>query len=196
MQGHRLLPARAAPARAGAGCFLRQHYAKDARPAAATIDPTPAAWCDIMSAMDTGKVVAVCISAEEGMPRPQVSEGTLQTGRGFEGNRLSRAGDREVCLFSMETYEDLQRDGMAVGPGSFGENLTLAGVAFADLRPGDRLRVGPDAVLEISVPRKGCRNLTPFDPRLPEAIEGRSGWMARVVVGGVVQPGDSVEVTS
>jgi len=144
--------------------------------------------------MGEARVVAVCVSAVSGLPRPQVAEGVLREGVGFVGNRHSVGGDREVCLFDQETYAALQAEGMNVGPGSFGENLTLSGVDFTRLSPGDRLKVGAEGVIEITMFRKPCANLTQIDSRLPSAIVGRSGWLARVVQGGVVRPGDPVEV--
>lgn len=144
--------------------------------------------------MSEASVTAVCISASSGLPRPQVPEGTLREGLGFVGNRHSVGGDREVCLFDAETYAALRAEGMEVGPGSFGENLTLSGVDFAQLRPGDILKVGAESALEITMERKPCANLTQIDSRLPGAIVGRSGWLARVVQGGVVRPGDPVEL--
>ena len=119
-------------------------------------------------------------------------EGTLREGLGFVGNRHSVGGNREVCLFDLETYDALRAEGMSVGPGTFGENLTTAGIAFDQLATGDTLRIG-DAEIEITIVRAPCAHLTQIDPRLPEAIVGRSGWMARVISGGVVRPGDPVE---
>jgi MOSC domain-containing protein YiiM len=124
----------------------------------------------------TGTVVAVCVSARRGMPRPQVAEGELREGVGFVGNRHSVGGRREVCLFDQETYDALTGEGMAVHPGSFGENLTLRGIPFAEIKPGDHLKVGESAVIEITMVRKPCASLTPIDARLPEAVVGRSGW--------------------
>jgi MOSC domain-containing protein YiiM len=144
--------------------------------------------------MSHGCVMAVCMSAERGLPRPRVEEGILREELGFVGNRHSVGGPRQVCLFDAETYEALRSEGMKVGPGSFGENLTLTGIPFADLRSGDRLKIGGEAVIEITMVRKPCSNLTQIDPRLPDAVAGRSGWMAKVVTGGYVRPGDPVVV--
>lgn len=143
--------------------------------------------------MSEGKVVAVCVSAGSGLPRPQVQEGLLRVGVGFVGNKHSVGGQREICLFDQETYDALRAEGIAIGPGSFGENLTLSGIAFDTLEAGDCLKLGAEAVIEITIPRKGCANLKQLDERLPDAIAGRSGWMASVVTGGGIRPGDNIE---
>jgi MOSC domain-containing protein YiiM len=38
-----------------------------------------------------------------------------------------------------------------------------------------------------------CGNLNKWYPELLKAIEGRSGWVAKVVVEGDVKPGDAIE---
>jgi MOSC domain-containing protein YiiM len=101
-------------------------------------------------------------------------------------------GDREVCLFEEETYAALRAEGSNVNAGCFGENLTISGIPFAELAPGARLRVGDEAELQITLVRAPCKNLTQFDERFPEALVGRSGWMAKVVRGGKVKTGDVV----
>ncbi|MCC6727731.1 MAG: MOSC domain-containing protein [Chthonomonadales bacterium] len=144
--------------------------------------------------MVRGSVAAVCLSEGSGFPRPKVAEGVLREDLGFVGNLHSVSGPREVCLFDAALYEALRAQGVDVGPGSVGENLTLTGITLADLGPGDRIRLGDQAVVEITVPRKACSRLAKVDERLPSALEGRAGWLARVVVGGTVRPGDEAEL--
>ena len=50
--------------------------------------------------------------------------------------------------------------------------------------------------IEITMVRVPCSNLTLIDERLPNGILGRSGWMARVIRGGMVRPGDAARWTS
>ena len=142
---------------------------------------------------DGGFVKAVCISGVGGLPRPLVAEGELRVGLGFVGNKHSVGGEREVCLFEEETYADLRAEGSSVSAGTFGENLTISGLPFGDLVPGDRIRVGDEAEIEITKVRAPCGHLTQFDKRFPEALIGRSGWMAKVILGGRVRQGDPVQ---
>jgi MOSC domain-containing protein YiiM len=99
-----------------------------------------------------------------------------------------------VCLYSVELYHDLITERILVKPGDFGENLTTSGIDYRALHVGDRMRVGEGCLLEITKVRVPCYKLTKFDERLPKAILGRSGWMARVRTEGVVRAGDSIDV--
>ncbi len=138
-------------------------------------------------------VTAVSISSRSGMPRPNVEQGELRVCFGFVGNKHSVGGNREVCLCDDETYEQLRAEGLSVGGGSFGENITTSGIDFSEVRPGDRLIFDGNAEIEITMVRKPCKALTPIDPRLPKIIVGRSGWLAKVITGGIVRSGMPVK---
>lgn len=47
-----------------------------------------------------------------------------------------------LCLWSTEVIDSLRHDGHPIFPGAAGENLTLSGLPWNDVRPGTRLRIG------------------------------------------------------
>jgi MOSC domain-containing protein YiiM len=101
--------------------------------------------------------------------------------------------NRAVCIYSEELYADLREEGIDVANGAFGENFTTRGVDLNALEKGDRLRVG-DCLVEITDVRVPCNTLKKWSAKLPKAIVGRSGWVAKVVEESVVKPGDAIEV--
>lgn len=113
----------------------------------------------------------------------------------WQRNRKYHGGhDRAVCLYSEELYAQLRADGIDLVPGAVGENFTTRGVNLQHLAKGDRLRVGLDCIIEITDVRVPCRTLVKWDPDLPRLIQGRSGWLAKVVTEGTVRPGDLIEL--
>ena len=113
----------------------------------------------------------------------------------WQKNRKYHGGpDRAVCLFREELYADLREDGVDLVNGAVGENFTTRGVNLQHLAKGDQLRVGADCVVEITDIRVPCRTLAKWDASLPRLIQGRSGWVAKVVSEGTVRPGDPIEV--
>lgn len=50
--------------------------------------------------------------------------------------------NQALCLWSSEVIATLQADGHPIAPGSTGENITVRGLRWADVRPGVRLRIG------------------------------------------------------
>jgi MOSC domain-containing protein YiiM len=82
-------------------------------------------------------------------------------------------------------------------PGAFGENLTVDGLAEADLCVGDIHGIGT-ARLQVCQPRQPCFKLALNfgNSRLPKALvrSGRSGWYYRVLTPGTLQSGDAIEL--
>jgi len=89
--------------------------------------------------------------------------------------------------------------GSPIPPGTFGENLTVVGIAINEARIGERWRVGT-TVLEVVQPRFPCwkLGLRMDDSRFPKRFltAGRAGAYLRVVEEGDVAAGDGVELLS
>ena len=130
------------------------------------------------------------------MPRARVTaagvEGDAQANRTHHGRPW-----QAVCLWSAEVVAGLAAQGHPVGWGSTGENVTLQGLDWACVRPGVQLLVG-SALLEVTmyaIPcRKNARWFTDgrFRRIAHEVSPGTSRVYARVLVDGVVAPGDAV----
>lgn len=116
----------------------------------------------------------------------------------WQRNRKYHGGpNRAVCLFSEELYAQLREEaGIDMFNGAVGENLTTRGIDLNELSKGNRLRIGDECIIEITDVRVPCSTLKKWDARLPRLIEGRSGWVARVVVEGTVRPGDAIEIVN
>ncbi len=115
----------------------------------------------------------------------------------WQNDRKNHGGpDRAVCIFSEELYAWLsQEHGIDLQPGSVGENFTLRGIDLQRLAVGDRLRVG-QCLVQITKVRVPCYKLKRYDQKLPEVIEGHSGWMAKVIEGADVRAGEPVELVN
>ena len=116
-------------------------------------------------------------------------------------NRKYHGGkDRAVCLFSLERIEALRAEGHTIGPGSSGENLTVAGLDWQHMAPGDQLTIGVHVRLELTSYTTPCRLNAPwfkdedFRRIAQEVHPGWSRLYARVLNEGVVKPGDVVVV--
>src|SRR4051794_106074 len=110
---------------------------------------------------------------------------------------------RQVHLIHAELHDELRARGFEVGPGDMGENVTTHGVDLLGLPTGARLRLGAEAVVEITGLRTPCAQLARFQPGLMAGVldrdaDGRlvrkSGVMAVVAAGGWVRPGDPIWV--
>lgn len=142
--------------------------------------------------------------SDGGVPKLPVPEARI-TKDGVSGDRqrsltIHGGPDRAVCLYSLEVIEALQREGHTIAPGSSGENLTLAGLAWAELRPGDHLQVGDQVELEIVSYTAPCEHNArwfrdgDFKRMSQKRHPGWSRLYARVLSEGVVRVGDRVEI--
>lgn len=144
-----------------------------------------------------GVVVGVHVNPEGGVPKFAVGL-ALVTAEGVAGDRqldLKHHGgpDRAVCLFSRERIAALAAEGHPIAPGTTGENLTIAGLDWSRLAPGDRLAVGDDVVLEITGPAPPCNTIAgsftsgEFTRISAKLHPGWSRLYARVLREGVVR---------
>lgn len=140
------------------------------------------------------------------VPRIEVSAPgpSYGDGSGVEGDHVGDVkhhggAHKAVYAFAREELdwwqEQLQR---GLPDGWFGENLTTEGIDLEALLLGQRLRVGEDVVLEVSVPRTPCAT---FAAHMGERAwarrfteRGRCGVYLRVAVPGAVAPGDELEL--
>jgi MOSC domain-containing protein YiiM len=106
--------------------------------------------------------------------------------------------DQAVYVFTMPDYVWWSgKLGYEVGPGTFGENLTISDLESAALHIGDRFRIG-SVVLEVTSPRIPCVTIAARmqDPQFVKKFRyaEKPGVYCRVIVPGIVRAGDSVEL--
>lgn len=163
-------------------------------------------------------VTAVHRSAEHTFSKEPVEDIVLLAGLGVEhdahlGARVmhrsrvavdpTQPNLRQVHLIHAELFDELAADGFTVGPGQLGENITTSGIGLLDLPTGAVLKIGEAALVAVTGLRNPCRQIDAFQSGLLSAVldrddEGalvrKTGVMGVVVQGGVVRPGDPIEV--
>jgi MOSC domain-containing protein YiiM len=110
---------------------------------------------------------------------------------------------RQVHLIHAELFDMLSAKGFAVGPAMMGENITTRGIDLLGLSAGAQLRIGDNAVIEITGLRNPCHQLNGLLPGLMEAVLDRAndaslirlaGVMGIVTTGGIVVAGDAITI--
>jgi MOSC domain-containing protein YiiM len=168
----------------------------------------------------TGRVIGVACDSEHRFGKPSRDAIRLVAGLGVEGDahsgvkvqhlsRVARAPEtpnlRQVHLIHAELLDELAAKGFTAEPGAMGENVTTRGIDLLGLSRGTRLRLGHDAVIEITGLRNPCwqidTNIAPgaMAATLERAPDGslvrKAGVMAVVLSGGEVRPGDAIVIT-
>lgn len=132
-------------------------------------------------------------------PGPKGSGGSGLAGDAVCDLRHHGGSDQAVYAFAREDLDGWERElGRPLANGAFGENLTTAGLDVSGARIGERWRIGPDLVLEVTSGRIPCRT---FAGHLDERRWVRRftqaaapGAYLRVIEPGEIRAGDPVEI--
>jgi MOSC domain-containing protein YiiM len=125
------------------------------------------------------------------LPMEELSEARAVGDKGSEGCAHGRPGSkRQVLLVDRETLE-----AMDLQPGTIRENITTDGLNVNGLQVGQLLRIG-EARLEVSGACTPCDQMEAIRPGLRKELWGRRGMLCRVLDGGMIRRGDSIEKLS
>ncbi|ATD82011.1 MULTISPECIES: MOSC domain-containing protein [Desulfovibrio] len=140
-----------------------------------------------------GIIKAICVSSKKGTAKQTASSATLVVDHGIEGDAHAGKWHRQVSLLSWQAIEAFKARGAIVTHGCFGENLVVDGIDFAALPVGTRLSCNT-VLLEVSQIGKECHNHCQIYHTMGDCIMPRQGVFARVLKGGLVRPGDVMDV--
>lgn len=174
---------------------------------------------EAMTAGMAAEIVAVSLAARHGFAKQPQPSIRLITGEGVEGDahrgtavqhlyqvRRDPAQPNlcQVHLFPAEKLEELAGAGFTLRPGEIGENVLTRGLDLLALPRGTRLKLGAEAVVEITGLRTPCSQIDGYRAGLQKLLWGerdakgkrtrRAGVMAVVLVNGEVFPGDALAV--
>jgi MOSC domain-containing protein YiiM len=163
-------------------------------------------------------VTAVAASPGHTFSKPTQTSITLLAGLGVAGDAHSgetvkhrsrvrrdptQPNLRQLHLIQAELHDELRAAGFEIEAGALGENVTTRGVDLLSLPAGTLLRLGAEAVVEVTGLRNPCVQLDAFQAGLTAAVLGRdargelvrkAGVMSVVRAGGEVAPGDPIAV--
>ena len=151
---------------------------------------------------NAARVVQISVSPQGGVPKLPIEEaqilingvaGDKQRERRFHGGPM-----RAVCLYSYERILELQDEGHPIDCGTTGENLTVCGLDWDEIKPGVQLQIGSEVQLEITSYTKPCFKIAScfVDGKFERIWQRRhAGWSrlyAKVLCEGTVRQGDDV----
>lgn len=146
--------------------------------------------------MKPGKIIAVCTSANKGERKKNVGSCQLVENFGLAGDGHGGDWHRQVSLLAMESIAKMRAAGLDVGPGDFAENLTTEGIELFQLPIGTRLQLSSGALLEVTQIGKICHDRCAIYYQAGDCVMPKEGIFARVLQGGLVSEGDSIEIVA
>jgi MOSC domain-containing protein YiiM len=133
------------------------------------------------------------VSEKKGTKKRNIPRARLVVDHGIDGDAHAGSG-RQVSLLPIESFAKLDSTLVQLYPGVFAENLTTTGLDFTGVEVGRKLRVGKTAELEITQIGKECHHGCYIRQLVGDCIMPREGIFARVLKGGEIQVGDSLEL--
>jgi MOSC domain-containing protein YiiM len=141
-----------------------------------------------------GRVVAVSISERKGTPKMNCERIELVTEAGIRHDAHAGPGHRQVSLLAMESIKKAQEKMPRLRPGAFAENITSEFLVLPEIPVGTRFRMGEAAILEVTQIGKVCHKPCAIAYQTGDCVMPKEGIFARVLAGGFVAPGDSIEL--
>ncbi len=140
-----------------------------------------------------GKIMAVNISEKKGTQKGNVHSAKVIEDFGIEKDAHAGKWHRQVSLLSYQKIEDFKAKGAPVEDGAFGENLIVEGIDCRSLPVGTKLACN-DVILEVTQIGKQCHSGCEIFKIMGDCIMPREGIFTRVLHGGVISEGDTIEV--
>ena len=140
-------------------------------------------------------VVAVCQSKKKGTKKQAIAEGLLRKDYGLIGDAHADCQtNRQVSLLAIESIDKMQSLGLNLSPGDFAENITIEGIDLCHLPIGTRILVGDEVVLQVTQIGKECHAACAIRRQVGQCIMPEEGVFTQVIRGGLVKPGDKVQI--
>ncbi len=140
-----------------------------------------------------GKIVAICISEKKGVQKKDIKRCKLIENHGLDGDAHAGSWHRQISLLSKEARLIMENKGVKLNDGDFGENLLTEGIDFANIKIGNKLRLGKDALVRITQIGKECHDRCNIYYQVGDCIMPREGIFAKVLKGGEIKIDDDIE---
>lgn len=140
------------------------------------------------------KVLDINISETKGVIKKPIREGVFIEEFGLEGDAHAGKWHRQVSLLGIESFNKMKELGIeGLDHGSFAENITTEGIILYELPVGTRMKIG-ETIQEVTQIGKECHTGCAIAQKVGKCVMPKEGIFTRVVKGGIVRPGDIIEV--
>jgi len=140
------------------------------------------------------KIVSIAKSRKKGTRKKTIPEVTLKIDHGLEGD--AHAGDwhRQVSLLASESIEYMRAKGLDVTFGDFAENIATEGIDWKTIPVGTKVRLGEDALVEITQIGKVCHKKCAIYYQAGDCIMPKEGIFAKVLKEGTIKVGNQIRI--
>jgi MOSC domain-containing protein YiiM len=138
------------------------------------------------------RIHAISISKTKGVRKNNVTTAVLRSEHGIVSDAHAGQWHRQISLLAKESIYKMVERGLKVGPGDFAENITTEGIELTALPIGERLRLGNDALVEVTQIGKECHDRCAIYYEAGDCVMPREGIFVKVLTGGTINLGDPI----
>ncbi|WP_238859767.1 MOSC domain-containing protein [Clostridium sp. YIM B02569] len=140
------------------------------------------------------KVLSINISEKKGVIKTPIKEGIFIEEHGLKDDAHAGKWHRQVSLLAQESIDKMIKMGISdLDAGKFAENITTEGIVLHELLVGTRLKIG-ETVQEVTQIGKECHKGCAIKNQVGTCIMPTEGIFTRIIQGGVIRSGDSIEI--
>ena len=140
------------------------------------------------------KVIAINISEKKGVPKCPIEFSEFIEDFGLKGDAHAGNWHRQVSFLGQESIDKVRAMGVqGLCTGKFAENITTEGIELYSLQIGTRLKIN-EVVFEVTQIGKECHQRCAIYYQVGDCVMPKEGIFARVLKGGIIYPGDQIEI--
>lgn len=140
------------------------------------------------------KVLSINISEKKGVIKIPIKEGIFIEEHGLKDDAHAGKWHRQVSLLAQESIDKMIKMGVdGLEAGKFAENITTEGIILYELPVGTRLKIG-ETIQEVTQIGKECHKGCAIKNQVGTCIMPTEGIFTRIIKGGVIREGDSIEI--
>lgn len=140
-----------------------------------------------------GKVISINISEKTSVIKEPVQSAEFITDYGIKGDGHAGSSHRQISLLGIESYNRLEEKGKKFDCGAFAENITTEGFVLNKLSVGMVFKIG-DTIQEITEIGKKGHDKFEIIKLFGAYILPVEGIFTKVIQGGIVKVGDTIEI--
>lgn len=141
-----------------------------------------------------GKVLSINISEKKGVIKNPIKEGLFIEAHGLKDDAHSGPWHRQVSLLGIESFKKMEAEGLeGLEPGVFAENITTEGLILYELPIGTKLSIG-ETIHEVTQIGKKCHTGCEISQKVGKCVMPKEGIFTKVLKGGVIKEGDTIEI--
>jgi MOSC domain-containing protein YiiM len=140
------------------------------------------------------EIVSIAMSRKKGTIKKCINQAELIENHGIKED--AHAGDwhRQLSFLAAESIEKASTSNFKLNFGDFAENIATTGIDWKSMKIGQRVKLGTDALVEITQIGKECHKKCAIYYRTGDCIMPKEGVFAKILKGGTIKIKDNISL--